>query len=205
MGPRLLWPIFMDLQWEMHTWNSHLASSCRCGASLHPLSYERLHLGAGTSLTGHLVWRKNCCPLPCACIFTSESLCECTVNTSLLAIGLLRQRNGCENSWGIRRWICLPPKHWDLQTAQSPDTQHSCAKRNMHMHAIICSCAHKGVFHYSLHHTFQDVSSSVSHFSSLALHLEQTTLYVDWFNQEDKERRVSCAQIGSCSSGLLVI
>lgn len=137
---------------------------------------ERVHLGAGThSLDTCLQDSKNSFSLsgrfPCAFVCIPEGLCVClrvcTVNKSLWAVGLSRKRNGCENSWGIRRWFSLQPKRWDLHTAQSPDTHSPPVPRWTCICMQSCTHTHKGLFHlHRLPHTFQVISSSVSHFSS---------------------------------------
>jgi len=160
MGLRLWWSNFMDLQWDMNTWNSHLASSCWSGASLHLPLRSFLQWEAVSGGWHFIQWTQIIvCKL-------SMWMCRCVCVVSI-SLWTRRERNSCENIWGIRKWCCLPPKRWDLHTAQSPDTQHSCAKTNMHMHAIMHTHSNKGLSHlHSLHHRFQIVSSSVSHFTS---------------------------------------
>lgn len=207
----------MDLQWDMNTWNSHLASSCWCGVSLHLPARSSVMRGCiwGLALTHWtLVCKKvkNSYSLsgrfPCAFVCIPEGLFVClrvcTVNTSLWAVGLSRKRSGCENSWGIRRWFSLQPKRWDLHTAQSPDTHSPPVPRWTCICMQSCTHTHKGLFHlHRLPHTFQVISSSVSHFSSQALHLKQTTIIHPLIYSQRERERESCVQIGSCSSSLL--
>lgn len=198
MSPRLCRSGFMDLQWDMNTWNSHLTSSCWCGVS----QWDPLCEGVGTSLTAHLSEKNSdslsvSCPCSYAWIYNYVCvLCYlfvCIVNIALWVISLLRQRNDCENSWEIRRQFFLPVKRRDLHTAQSPDST-PVPRRNMHMHV---SCMHT-------HTHTKDSSTStdcIMHFRSFhhllvifhpVFHLKQTTTIrsLIFFR---KRMRVSCS------------
>ena len=144
----------------MNTWNSHQASSCWCGVSLHlQLCDERLHLGAGTSHTlDTCVQSKITVHCQEVCAFV---LSLCTVNISP-AIRLLRQRNGCRDSWGIRRLFSPPPKRW-VYTLPKAQTHSAPVPRRACICMQSCTHMHKELLH-RLHHTFQVISSSASYF-----------------------------------------
>lgn len=114
---------------EWWTWKVNLASSCWCEVSLHfPLRFY-LQSGAGASIIRHFVTNQNSLvsfPFEFAFVCVPGSLCVC-VNVCcvynkhfLWALRLLKQGNGCADSWGIRQWLPLPPKCGDLHDAQSP-------------------------------------------------------------------------------------
>ena len=66
-----------------------------------------------------------------------------------------------------------------------------------------CVHTHKGVLHlHSLHHTFQVISSSVSHFSSQAFHLKQTSI-IDSLIYSGSEREGGRRKSVSCTNWFL--
>lgn len=123
---------FMDLQWDMNTWNSHPASWC--GVSLHLPLRTSLRWEAASASWHFTQWTLVCKQkllfivtklLVCICLHNWTFVCLCVRVRAYSKHFFARQTNGCENSWGIRRWFSLPPKHWDLHASRSPDTRDS--------------------------------------------------------------------------------
>lgn len=153
----------------MNTWSSPLASSCWCGASLFlPVCAERLHLGAGTSPTGHLTAMKNFIINKlsmCMLLHAWKSgmcLCVWSVNISWEQSGKgtavrTAGKSGVDSAFHLNAGI------YTLSKAQT----HCSLCQDEHAYACDHMHTHKGLFQlHSLHHTFQDISSSFSHFLS---------------------------------------
>lgn len=162
MYSRLCQSRFMDRHWEMNTWNSHLTSSCFCGVSLCLPPGSSVWCEAAFSAgRGSLdAWLRSRTLQQAALLWRPGSQSGKHVFVSSNAV---KTEKGRANSWGNRQWS-PPPESRDLCAASRPDTQASSAKMNMHMYVIMLSCT-KDFQLLRLHHAFQVVLSSVTHFS----------------------------------------